>query len=56
MGDMGPKFGYNGVDNGYLRLQHVRIRKLGSRSGDQFGPPWGRGGAKLIKGRHKAGA
>lgn len=27
-GDLGPKFGYNGVDNGYLRLSYVCIRAL----------------------------
>jgi hypothetical protein len=26
VGDIGPKFGFNGVDNGFLRLDHVRIR------------------------------
>ena len=25
-GDIGPKFGYNGVDNGYLRFSYVCIR------------------------------
>lgn len=25
VGDIGPKFGFNGVDNGYLRMDHVRI-------------------------------
>lgn len=25
VGDIGPKMGYNGVDNGYLRFDHVRI-------------------------------
>ncbi|KAI8467455.1 MAG: acyl-CoA dehydrogenase/oxidase C-terminal [Monoraphidium minutum] len=25
VGDIGPKFGFNGVDNGYLRLDHLRI-------------------------------
>eukprot|EP00210_Caulerpa_lentillifera_P003885 g3712.t1 len=25
VGDIGPKFGYNAVDNGYLRFDHVRI-------------------------------
>ena len=25
VGDIGPKFGYNGVDNGFLRFDHVRI-------------------------------
>ena len=27
VGDIGPKFGFNGVDNGFLRLDHVRIRE-----------------------------
>lgn len=25
LGDIGPKFGYNGVDNGFMQLDHVRI-------------------------------
>ncbi|CAD7698591.1 unnamed protein product [Ostreobium quekettii] len=25
IGDIGPKFGFNGVDNGFLRLEYVRI-------------------------------
>lgn len=25
VGDIGPKFGYNGVDNGFLRFDHVRV-------------------------------
>lgn len=25
VGDIGPKLGYNGVDNGFLRFNHVRI-------------------------------
>ncbi|GBF98378.1 peroxisomal acyl-coenzyme A oxidase [Raphidocelis subcapitata] len=25
VGDIGPKFGFNGVDNGFLQLDHVRI-------------------------------
>jgi len=25
VGDIGPKWGFNGNDNGYLRLNHVRI-------------------------------
>ncbi|KAK9834972.1 hypothetical protein WJX81_000797 [Elliptochloris bilobata] len=25
VGDIGPKFGYNGVDNGYLSFDHVRV-------------------------------
>lgn len=25
VGDIGPKFGYNGVDNGFLRFDHVRL-------------------------------
>ena len=25
VGDIGPKMGYNGVDNGFLRFDHVRI-------------------------------
>ncbi|EIE26831.1 acyl-CoA oxidase [Coccomyxa subellipsoidea C-169] len=25
VGDIGPKFGYNGVDNGYLSFNHVRV-------------------------------
>ena len=28
VGDIGPKFGYNGVDNGYLMLERVRIREF----------------------------
>ena len=24
-GDIGPKFGYNGVDNGFLRFDHVLV-------------------------------
>lgn len=28
IGDIGPKFGYNGVDNGFLRFEYVRLRKL----------------------------
>lgn len=27
IGDIGPKFGYNGVDNGFLRFEYVRLRK-----------------------------
>ena len=27
VGDIGPKFGYNGVDNGFLKFDHVRIRE-----------------------------
>jgi hypothetical protein len=27
VGDIGPKFGYNGVDNGFMRMDHVRIRE-----------------------------
>lgn len=27
MGDIGPKFGYNSKDNGYLLLRNVRIPK-----------------------------
>lgn len=27
VGDIGPKFGYGGVDNGYMRMDYVRIRK-----------------------------
>ena len=27
VGDIGPKFGYNGVDNGFLSFEYVRIRK-----------------------------
>ncbi len=26
VGDIGPKFGYNGVDNGFMSMDHVRIR------------------------------
>lgn len=26
VGDIGPKFGYNGVDNGFLRFNYVCIR------------------------------
>lgn len=25
VGDIGPKFGYFGMDNGFLQLDHVRI-------------------------------
>lgn len=25
VGDIGPKMGYNSVDNGFLRLHHVRV-------------------------------
>ena len=25
MGDIGPKFGYESIDNGFLRFDHVRI-------------------------------
>lgn len=25
MGDIGPKFGYNGVDNGFMRFDHVLV-------------------------------
>jgi acyl-CoA oxidase len=25
VGDIGPKFGYNGVDNGFLSFNHVRV-------------------------------
>lgn len=25
MGDIGPKFGYNGVDNGFMRFDHVVV-------------------------------
>ena len=25
IGDIGPKFGFNGVDNGFLMFDHVRI-------------------------------
>jgi hypothetical protein len=27
VGDIGPKFGFNGVDNGFLRMDHLRIRE-----------------------------
>jgi hypothetical protein len=27
VGDIGPKFGFGGVDNGYMSMDHVRIRK-----------------------------
>ena len=27
VGDIGPKFGYNGVDNGFLRFSYVCIRE-----------------------------
>jgi hypothetical protein len=27
VGDIGPKFGFGGVDNGYMRMDHVRIRE-----------------------------
>jgi acyl-CoA oxidase len=27
VGDMGPKMGYNAVDNGFLRFDHVRISR-----------------------------
>ena len=26
IGDIGPKFGYNGVDNGFLRFEYVQLR------------------------------
>ena len=26
IGDIGPKFGYNGVDNGFLRFEYVPLR------------------------------
>ncbi len=29
-GDIGPKMGYNGVDNGYLRFDHVRVPRATS--------------------------
>jgi len=25
LGDIGPKFGYDSIDNGFLRFNHVRI-------------------------------
>eukprot|EP01133_Synstelium_polycarpum_P007934 gene7934-9324_t len=25
VGDIGPKFGYNNIDNGYMRLDHIRV-------------------------------
>lgn len=28
IGDIGPKFGYNGVDNGFLRFEYVKLRKF----------------------------
>jgi hypothetical protein len=27
VGDIGPKFGFGGVDNGFMSMDHVRIRK-----------------------------
>ena len=27
IGDIGPKFGYNGVDNGFLRFEYVKLRE-----------------------------
>lgn len=27
VGDIGPKFGFNGVDNGFLKLEYVRVRE-----------------------------
>lgn len=27
IGDIGPKFGYNGVDNGFLRFEYFKLRK-----------------------------
>lgn len=27
VGDIGPKFGFGGVDNGYMSMDHVRIRE-----------------------------
>ena len=27
VGDIGPKFGYNSVDNGYMRFHYVRLRE-----------------------------
>lgn len=32
VGDIGPKFGYGGVDNGYMSLDHVRIRKFAQKN------------------------
>ena len=29
VGDIGPKFGYGGVDNGFMSMDHVRIREWG---------------------------
>jgi hypothetical protein len=37
VGDIGTKFGFNGVDNGFLRLDHVRIREWG-RAAARRGP------------------
>ena len=31
VGDIGPKFGYNGVDNGYLIFDHAPIRMLSTQ-------------------------
>lgn len=28
IGDIGPKFGYNGVDNGFLSFEYVRLREF----------------------------
>ena len=32
IGDIGPKFGYNGVDNGFLRFEYVKLRKWSGAS------------------------
>ena len=35
VGDIGPKFGYNGVDNGFLIFDRARIRALLSQWNDK---------------------
>ena len=32
VGDIGPKFGYNSVDNGYMRFNYVRLRESAAGS------------------------
>merc|ERR1712176_608160 len=47
VGDIGPKMGYNGVDNGFLRFDHVRIPREAllqrytkvTRDGEYIPPP-----------------
>lgn len=42
MGDIGPKFGYNGVDNGFMRFDHVVIPRSAmlARYCKVSPPPW----------------